>query len=184
MLRVRVRLFLVTLALPLGFFVLPAQALTPVSLATPNHHVVQLVSIRTSDGRYYDATSAVDALETFAAAVEANSEQKAAQAAAALVAEQQLQAKQAEQKSAQATVVSTSPVVTAAGGGWNQVAVCEEGGANDPVHGYFGIESSNWADGVSPASSYAEQEAFANQLNGGHAPWCPPTCAAGGYRGW
>lgn len=79
---------------------------------------------------------------------------------------------------------SLHPVVTGGGGGWSQVAICEEGGRNDGTYGYFGILPGNWGDGVSPASSYAEQEAYANKLNGGHAPYAPSNCAAGGYRGW
>lgn len=83
------------------------------------------------------------------------------------------------------TTASTATFALNDGSGWYQVAICEEGLHNDPRYGYFGIESENWPAGESPETmDYEAQEAYANQLNGGHAPWCPPTCAAGGYRGW
>jgi hypothetical protein len=72
--------------------------------------------------------------------------------------------------------------------GWAQVAICEEGGNNNPTYGYFGILPSSWGfyAGVSTAgqTDWNTQVTRANQLNGGHAPWAPPNCAAGGYKGW
>lgn len=91
------------------------------------------------------------------------------------------------------TTPPPTPVATGAtdgpvndGSGWYQVAICENGLKNDPSYGYFGlIQASDWPAGDSPANtSFLEQEAIANTLNHGHAPWCPPNCAAGGYKGW
>lgn len=60
----------------------------------------------------------------------------------------------AEQKhQAAATVVPASQPVTAGAGSWSAVAMCEEGGANDPNYGYYGIKEWNGFDGYPTAGS-------------------------------
>lgn len=63
----------------------------------------------------------------------------------------QVQAQQAQLTEAASTYVA--PASTPSPGGWQAVAICEEGGANDPTFGYYGIEPSSWNDydGVSTA---------------------------------
>lgn len=121
---------------------------------------------------------------TTAVANEQAAEAAATAAAAARLVQERAQAAQAQ---VAAHAAASNPAPTG-GGGWAQVAICEEGGSNSATYGYFGILPSTWAghDGVSTAGqdSYANQVAYANQINGGHAPWCPPNCSAGGYRGW
>lgn len=70
------------------------------------------------------------------------------------------------------------------------MAICEEGGNNDPTMGYFGIYPSTWEEyggtAYSPTaggSSWDTQVTIGDKINGG-PPWAPPDCAAGGYQGW
>ena len=94
------------------------------------------------------------------------------------------QSQLAAEAQSRTTAHGSQTSVSTGSGGWAAVAQCEEGGRNDPVHGYFGVMPGNWGNGVSPASDYATQEAYVNSLNGGHAPYVPAGCAAGGYGGW
>lgn len=117
-----------------------------------------------------------------------------------LATQAQAQAQTAEVPAAPTpSAVSTPPATTTttvpatSGGsdaGWNQVAICEEGGRNDPTYGYFGIYTSTWAayggTAYSPTaggSSWATQVMIGDKINGG-PPWAPAGCAAAGYRGW
>jgi len=63
------------------------------------------------------------------------------------------------------------------GGAWSRVATCEEGGANSPTYGYFGIMPSSWAayggTAYSPTaggSSWDTQVMIANKISGGNVP--------------
>jgi hypothetical protein len=82
----------------------------------------------------------------------------------------------------------STPTAGSGDSGWQQVAICEEGGRNDPTYGYFGIMPSSWAaqgmSGTAGDYDWATQVAVGDRINGGGPPWCPPSCSAGGYRGW
>jgi hypothetical protein len=82
------------------------------------------------------------------------------------------------------------PAPTASDAGWQQVAVCEEGGSNDSTYGYFGIMPSSWAaaggtaySATAGGSSWDIQVMIGDRINGG-PPWAPAGCAAAGYSGW
>jgi hypothetical protein len=80
---------------------------------------------------------------------------KAAQLTQYLNAVAAAQAAQKAQQQAYA-VVQASNQVTASGadsGGWAAVAMCEEGGNNDPNYGYYGIKEWNGYDGYPTAGS-------------------------------
>lgn len=60
---------------------------------------------------------------------------------------------------------------------WSRVAMCEEGGRNDPTFGYYGITPQSWAayGGTAYATmaggaSQAEQQEIADRINGGYVP--------------
>lgn len=62
-------------------------------------------------------------------------------------------------------------------GSWERVAMCEEGGQDDPTYGYYGITPGSWAayGGTQYAStaggaSQEEQVAIANRISGGSIP--------------
>lgn len=62
-------------------------------------------------------------------------------------------------------------------GAWERVAMCEEGGQDDPTYGYYGITPGSWAayGGTQYAStaggaSQEEQVAIANRISGGAIP--------------
>jgi hypothetical protein len=93
------------------------------------------------------------------------------------------------------TTTTTQPPAPAApvvnDGGWQQVAICEEGGSNSPTYGYFGIMPSSWAayggtaySATAGGSSWATQVMIGDKINGGNAPYAPSGCAAAGYGGW
>jgi hypothetical protein len=93
-------------------------------------------------------------------AVAAQAAQAAQYVAAAQAAQQAafLQAVSAAQQAQQkaATVVPVSQPVAASGantGGWAAVAMCEEGGNDDPNYGYYGIKEWNGYDGYPTAGS-------------------------------
>jgi hypothetical protein len=68
----------------------------------------------------------------------------------AVVAAQQAQAIQAaNQQQVQARLAASS----AGAGGWDAVARCEEGGADNPNYGYYGIKEWNGFDGYPTAGS-------------------------------
>lgn len=116
------------------------------------------------------------------------------------VGEQEAAAAQAAQAAANAaalsaqhaTTVQTSyigppavPITSAGGGGtWEQLAICEEGGSNNPTFGYFGILSGNWPAGYSPGDDEATQEQAVLILNHGAIPYAPVGCVSAGYQGW
>ena len=96
-------------------------------------------------------TTALDQQAWYAAvAQQAQAEQEAAQQAAQQAAEQaaqrQAQSYSSSHSSSQSTSSSSSASSSSGGSasGWDQVAICEEGGRNDPTYGYFGITPSSW----------------------------------------
>jgi hypothetical protein len=114
--------------------------------------------------------------------------QQAAQIASARAAASTRAAMVSQTATSSATTAPGSQTSASTGsGGWSQVAICEEGGSNSYTYGYFGITPQSWGDyaGVSTAgqADWDTQVTRADQINGG-PPWCPPNCAAGGYRGW
>jgi hypothetical protein len=84
---------------------------------------------------------------------------------------------------------TSTPITSGPGdGGWQQVAICEEGGRNDPTYGYFGIMPSSWAaegmGGTAGDYDWATQVTVGDRINGGGPPWAPAGCASAGYHGW
>jgi hypothetical protein len=76
---------------------------------------------------------------------------KAAQQAKFL---QAVAAQQQAQHQAVTVVPASQPVATSGdAGGWAAVAMCEEGGADDPNYGYYGIKEWNGYDGYPTAGS-------------------------------
>lgn len=73
-----------------------------------------------------------------------------------------------------------TPPSSPSGGGsgpWSRVATCEEGGANNPTFGYFGIMPSSWAayggtaySSTAGGSSWDTQVMIANKISGGNVP--------------
>lgn len=59
-------------------------------------------------------------------------------------------------------------------GPWLRVAICEEGGRNDPTYGYLGILPSTWSSygysGTAGDASWAVQLALAERITGGVVP--------------
>jgi hypothetical protein len=60
---------------------------------------------------------------------------------------------------------------------WWRVALCEEGGRNDPTYGYFGILPSSWlaygGGAYAPTAGgmpWDTQVAIAERINGGYVP--------------
>lgn len=77
---------------------------------------------------------------------------KAAQLSAFLGAVAANEQRQQQAKAATAVPVS-QPVGSSDAGGWAAVAMCEEGGNNDPNYGYYGIKEWNGFDGYPTAGS-------------------------------
>lgn len=92
------------------------------------------------------------ALHTQAVTAQATAMALAA-AQAALQAEQNAQA--AAASSSETAAPAPAPTQTDSGndGGWAAVAMCEEGGNNDPNYGYYGIKEWNGFDGYPTAGS-------------------------------
>jgi hypothetical protein len=62
---------------------------------------------------------------------------------------------------------------------WRGVAVCEQGGRNDPYYGYF-----SWMDGSAAGMTWDEQVAKSNALLAtvpSESPAWAPACVAAGY---
>jgi Transglycosylase-like domain len=95
-------------------------------------------------------TTALNQQAWYATVAQLEAEQEAAQAAAQEAAQQaaerQAQSYSASHSSSQSTSSSSSASSSsgASASGWDQVAICEEGGRNDPTYGYFGIAPSSW----------------------------------------
>ena len=111
-------------------------------------------------------------------AVAVQQEQAAQAAAAAAAVQARADAAARAQAAASANpVLATVPSGNPGIGAWQRVAICEEGGANDPTFGYFGIEPSTWASfggtQYSPTAGGAtedEQVVIANRISGGNVP--------------
>lgn len=101
-----------------------------------------------------------------------------------------VQAAQEAEKRRRATVaVKTAPTPQTSTGShsgphsdawWHGVAICEQGGRNDPYYGYF-----SWMDGSAAGMTWDQQVAKSNALlrSVGHevGPWAA-SCVAAGYR--
>ena len=72
------------------------------------------------------------------------------------------------------TTTTTSAPPSGPSGTWARVAVCEEGGRNDPTFGYLGILPSTWTaygmTGTAGAYGWDAQVAVANRITGGVVP--------------
>jgi Transglycosylase-like domain len=82
---------------------------------------------------------------------------------------------QLQQSQSQASASSTP--VSSSGSSWQRVAMCEEGGSNNPTFGYFGIMPGSWAayggTAYSPTaggSNWDTQVMIANRISGGVVP--------------
>jgi hypothetical protein len=109
---------------------------------------------------------------------------------AGLIAEEQAQAEAAriaaEQEAARQASMSApaQPSGSRSSGGhsdawWMGVAICEQGGRNDPYFGYF-----SFMDGSQGGKPWAEQVAAGNALLarvGSESPAWAPACVAAGY---
>lgn len=176
------RLFLIMALALLGLFSFMAVSFSDTaspSMQQTAAHVSPVASPPDSLGT--DSASTVRQFRTFLGAVAAHqqSAQYAADQAAAQAAQQAAAAKQ--QQAQQVSYSAPAPSMAPAGNsGWQAVAICEEGGRNDPTYGYFGIMPGNWPPGESPANmSWDQQVALGNQINGGGPP-----SEAGGCHGW
>lgn len=97
-------------------------------------------------------------------------QQKAQQAQQAqLAAQQQTQNQQVQLAQQQSSQSSSATSATASS--WQQVAVCEEGGRNDPNFGYYGITPSTWQafgggqySATAGGASQSEQLAIAQRI--------------------
>lgn len=154
------------------FFLLAPNAdsripyLKPITIeATPEGNYgthIPILIHKLNQARWYEGVLYIEAVSSYISSQNA-------------IREAQLQQIQSQKASAPpAAPVSTS---TSSSGSWQRVAVCEEGGSNNPTFGYFGIMPGSWAayggNAYSPTaggSSWDTQVMIANRISGGVVP--------------
>lgn len=142
-----------------------APAPEPVPPAYPPDVVASVVAHQIVS---YSRSVALSELVAYLADLEAQEAQRAAEAAAA------------EQARARPQVSNTGFHSDA---WWRGVAVCEQGGENDPYFGYFSIMDGSaggldWSTQVAMANAILSREVASGR---GESPAWAPSCVAAGY---
>jgi Transglycosylase-like domain len=134
---------------PSGSKVSPKRHREVVRYLTAVHHQQVADYINAAEVNQY-LTTALDQQAWYAALAQQAQQALAAQEAAQAAAQRQAQASSSpssSSSSSHSSSQSSSSASSSSGSsasGWDQVAICEEGGRNDPTYGYFGITPSSW----------------------------------------